>query len=70
VVALVGSDAAAAESLVASLEDESKVAQIRGELALVRTLPYKAIRAASSTTSAGSPGGSGCGFISRGTPCC
>jgi hypothetical protein len=36
VVALVGSDAAAAESLVASLEDESKVAQIRGELALVR----------------------------------
>jgi hypothetical protein len=36
VVALVGSDAAAAESLVASLEDESKVPQIRGELALVR----------------------------------
>jgi hypothetical protein len=36
VVALVGSDAAAAESLVAALEDESKVAQIRGELALVR----------------------------------
>ena len=36
VVALVGSDAAAAQSLVASLEDESKVPQIRGELALVR----------------------------------
>jgi hypothetical protein len=36
VVALVGSDAAAAESLLASLEDESKVPQIRGELALVR----------------------------------
>jgi cellulose synthase operon protein B len=36
VVALVGSDAAAAESLVASLEDESKVPQIRGELTLVR----------------------------------
>ena len=36
VVALLGSDAAAAESLLASLEDESKVPQIRGELALVR----------------------------------
>src|SRR6202047_3827196 len=35
-VALLGSDAAAAESLLASLEDESKVPQIRGELALVR----------------------------------
>src|SRR4029077_11308345 len=36
VIALVGNDAAAAESLVASLEDENRVSQIRGELALVR----------------------------------
>jgi hypothetical protein len=36
VVALVGSDAAAADSLVATLEDDSKVPLIRGELAIVR----------------------------------
>jgi hypothetical protein len=36
VVALVGSDAAAAHSLIASLEDGSKVSDIRGELAIVR----------------------------------
>jgi hypothetical protein len=36
VVALVGTDAAAADSLVAALEDSSKVPLIRGELALVR----------------------------------
>ncbi len=37
VVALVGSDAAAADSLVAALDDEGKVASIRGELAIVRS---------------------------------
>jgi hypothetical protein len=36
VVSLVGTDAAAADSLVAALEDSSKVPLIRGELALVR----------------------------------
>lgn len=36
VVALIGSDREAAESLVASLEDESTVASIRGDLAIVR----------------------------------
>ena len=36
VVALAGTDAAAAQSLVAALEDESKVPLIRGELAVVR----------------------------------
>jgi hypothetical protein len=36
VVSLVGTDAAAADSLVAALEDSSKVQLIRGELALVR----------------------------------
>lgn len=36
VVALTGTDAAAAQSLIAALEDESKVPLIRGELAVVR----------------------------------
>ncbi len=36
VVAFVGSDAAATQSLIASLEDGSKVSRIRGELAIVR----------------------------------
>ena len=36
VVAMVGSDAAAAQSLVATLEDDSKVPLIRGELTVVR----------------------------------
>jgi hypothetical protein len=36
VVALIASDSAAADSLVASLEDESKVPSIRGDLAIVR----------------------------------
>jgi hypothetical protein len=36
VVALVGSDAAAARSLVAALEDSARVSQIRGGLAVVR----------------------------------
>jgi hypothetical protein len=36
VVALLGSDAAASDSLISVLEDESKVALIRGELAIVR----------------------------------
>jgi hypothetical protein len=36
VVALVGTDAAAADSLVATLEDDGKVPLIRGELAIVR----------------------------------
>ena len=37
VVALVGTDASAADSLVATLEDDGKVALIRGELAIVRS---------------------------------
>jgi hypothetical protein len=37
VVALTGSDAAAADSLVATLEDDGKVPSIRGELAIVRS---------------------------------
>ena len=37
VVALVGTDAAAADSLVATLEDDGQVALIRGELAIVRS---------------------------------
>jgi hypothetical protein len=36
VVALIASDSDAADSLVASLEDESKVSSIRGDLAIVR----------------------------------
>ena len=36
VVAFVGSDASATQSLIASLEDGSKVSRIRGELAIVR----------------------------------
>jgi hypothetical protein len=36
VIAMIGSDAAAADSLVGVLEDESKVPLIRGELAVVR----------------------------------
>jgi hypothetical protein len=37
VVALAGSDAAAADSLVTTLEDDGKVSSIRGELAIVRS---------------------------------
>jgi hypothetical protein len=37
VVALTGSDASAADSLVATLEDDGKVPSIRGELAIVRS---------------------------------
>lgn len=36
VIAMIGSDTPAADALVAALEDESKVALIRGELAIVR----------------------------------
>jgi hypothetical protein len=45
VVALVGSDETAASSLIATLDDNSKVSQIRGELAVIRDGTVQSFRA-------------------------
>jgi len=70
VVALVGSDAAAAESLVASLEDESKVPQIRGELALVRNDAIQSYQGGDLYYVGSLSWWQWLWFISRGTRCC